>query len=79
MSRTQPKPRKVRLKVIPEPAPQTRTVINLPEAGPVKGPITGQERRILLCGNCEAALMDGMPISNVVLKCNRCGEFNNVP
>jgi hypothetical protein len=71
--------RQVRLVVIPQPEPGTRTVINYQGEGTVifrspTGPATE-----LLCGKCSAPLVVGMAVDQVrriVLRCKRCGSFN---
>lgn len=70
--------RTIRMVVIPEPEPGTRSVLLLEGAGTIvmsgEGPPT-----TLVCGNCMAPLARGIrvdQIRNVVLRCNRCKRFN---
>lgn len=69
----------VALKVIPEPAEGTRTVIDT--SSDLKGPaFTGQGEVNYLCGECGLMLAEGMEsaaqISNMVIRCWRCESFN---
>lgn len=66
------------LRVIPEPEPETRSVIVFTGEGTVamRGGDTGF---VHLCGGCGAPLIvDVRPggVVNMVFKCNGCGAFN---
>lgn len=76
------KKRRIRLVVIPEPEPDTRVVLILDGEGTVVmsgpgGPTTME------CGNCGAPLATDIELTlfvgSFVLKCNRCGLFNETP
>lgn len=72
----------IRLHVIPEPAPRTRSVINRQGEGTVifrsdQGPNT-----TLVCGKCAAPLAERMLVNQLqgmVLRCNQCGSYNESP
>ena len=63
---------KIRLKVIPQPALNTRTVS--------VSTFKGQGDIDLLCGICGEILVEGiskgMTIGNIVIRCLKCGAFN---
>lgn len=70
--------KKIMLKVIPEPDPNTRSVFIYKGEGTVifEGDSANVEQ---CCGSCGAPLTIGVPperIRNLVLKCNACGAFN---
>jgi len=70
----------IKLKVIPEPDPNTRAVFIYDGEGTImfQGYVTGVA---LVCGNCSSPLVAGMnqeQIKNIVLKCKNCGKFNEV-
>jgi len=71
---------KIPLKIIPEPEPETRTVLILKGLSPA---FRGQGNVDLTCGNCGQVLVEGagsgFTISNVVIKCPKCGYFNEIP
>ena len=64
-------------KIIPEPAPNTRTVLN-----PAKGPaISGNGDFSTLCGNCGVILLKNVQfgqVRNIVIRCSNCGKFNDI-
>lgn len=65
------------LKVIPEPAPNTRAVLQPSFEGPA---MSGPEPVNLLCGGCNRPLTEGVSrttLRNVVIKCFSCGAFND--
>jgi len=69
--------RHIRLAVIPEPEPNTRTVLLYTGEGTVvirgSGPVT------MDCGNCGAVLAQNVEmgqLQNLVLRCKNCGAFN---
>jgi transcription elongation factor Elf1 len=74
----------IKLRVIPEPAPKTRTVfqMNDPEGKETTKTILfkGHENTNFICGNCESILAKKVSIDtikNLVLKCNKCGSYND--
>jgi len=71
----------VRLRVIPEPKPQTRAVLD-PKVGEILPVIKGHGNLNLLCGNCAAILVEGISegqIRNMVIHCPICRYYNDVP
>lgn len=70
-----------KLTVIPEPEPNRSHVIKIdPSDGNVA--ILGLGPTDLLCGNCEAVIGKAVwrnQISNVVVYCNNCGSYNDIP
>jgi hypothetical protein len=73
-----PRPSVITLAVIPEPKPDTRTVIEGTDenmtllVGDGPGPT-------MVCGNCGKTLVIGMTVRrvrNLVFKCPKCGEYN---
>lgn len=70
---------KVKLKVIPQPEHNARSVFIKQGIGTVL--IQGYTSEIALCcGNCEAPIIIGVEpkqIIGVVFKCNSCGAFND--
>ncbi len=71
------KKRKVSLAVIPEPEPNTRSVLIFSGEGTVV--MSGQGNVTLECGNCHAPLVQGIEmkqLENLVFKCNNCGAYN---
>jgi hypothetical protein len=71
---------KRRLKVIPEPAPGTRSVFVQPPEKAKFPFMRGQGAFDLLCGSCDSILakniVDGQ-VRGVVFKCPDCGSFND--
>jgi hypothetical protein len=71
---------KIRLKVIPEPDPDTRAVFIYGGEGTIA--FQGFDTELaLVCGGCSSPLAAGISseqIKNVVIKCNKCGKFNEV-
>lgn len=70
----------IRLKLIPEPDPNTRSVFIYDGEGSVafRGTDIGLA---LCCGQCGSHLTEGIRrenIRNVVLKCNKCGKYNEI-
>lgn len=71
----------VRLTVIPEPDPESRSVFLRDGDGTVafQGFEVGLSQD---CGNCAACLIAGLPpgrVAGIVIRCNACGSFNEVP
>jgi hypothetical protein len=77
--------RTIRLMVIPEPPPGTRSVFRLaPEApGTLVMNFTGRLKTAdleMVCGNCGAPLVRGVNVSqfqSIVFVCNGCGMYND--
>jgi len=70
--------KRIRLNVIPEPQPNTRTIL-APQNGPA---IRGGGEIDFICGNCESLLAEGISedqIRNIVFKCSNCGQYNESP
>ena len=70
----------VRLRIIPEPQPQTRAILE-PKVGEVLPVIKGNGNLNLLCGNCGAILIEGIDkgqIRNIVIHCPICRFYNNI-
>ena len=70
-----------KLKIIPKPKPNTRTVF-LPKRGKVLPVIRGNGDLNLLCGNCNAEIVKNIvegQLRNLVIKCPICGLYNNIP
>jgi hypothetical protein len=72
--------RRILLRVIPEPDPETRSVFEkLPGAlDPVffRG---NQTPDAYICGSCHTPLIVGLPLAqfqNLVLRCSQCGKHN---
>ena len=66
-----------KLKAVPEPEPQTRTVIASETAPAIEG--VGDVS--YSCGGCDTILLDGViagQVVNVVLKCPQCGTFSEI-
>jgi hypothetical protein len=68
----------IRLKVIPEPDPNTRTIFVYDGDGTVvmSGFASGLSMN---CGKCDSPLVRGLnrgQITDVVLRCKGCGAFN---
>lgn len=65
------------LRVIPEPDPKIRSVINFTGKGTIA--FTGNGDLNLLCGQCKSMLVQGVGASleSVVIKCNSCGAYND--
>jgi len=71
----------IRLPVIPEPDPGTRSVFERQGEGTVffAGRFSGLS---LDCGTCDAPLVVGMApgqVVGIVLRCAACGAFNDTP
>jgi hypothetical protein len=68
----------IKLKVIPEPQPYSRSVLIMDGTETLffKGYTSNLK---FICGNCGAVLMEGIEknqVKNIVLKCNNCNSFN---
>ncbi len=67
----------IKLRVIPKPAEGTRSVINL--TGPGTVAFSGHGDVVLECGNCGEPLAENVQegqLSNLVIRCNNCAEYN---
>jgi len=81
-------PRTIQLRVIDEPAPGTRAVIDLNSEAYLEGQIsTGRSAGLLqqLCGGCERTIVTGRHHLSkdsagnpVVLRCKYCRAFNEM-
>lgn len=71
---------KVKLRIIPRPAEDTRTVLELRGMFPA---FKGKGETDLVCGNCEQVLVEGIGgdavIKNIVIKCPKCGNYIELP
>lgn len=70
--------RHIKLMVIPEPDPDTRTIFVYTGEGTVV--MRGTGNVVMECGNCGVPLVDGIPVSqirSIVFKCPNCGQFND--
>ena len=70
----------IRLTVIPEPPPNSRNVKTI--CPPEVTFFADDNDTDLICGKCKAVLADGIKdgtLSNMVLKCNNCLSFNEIP
>ena len=72
--------RRIRLRVIPEPDPDTRSVfeklIGAPDSVFFAG---GETTDAYVCGQCETPLIVGLQLTqfqNLVLRCSQCGKHN---
>jgi len=72
--------KELKLKVIPEPDPDTRSVFIYNGEGTIA--FRGFEVGLALtCGQCNSHLVVGVRrenIKNIVIKCNNCGAFNEL-
>jgi DNA-directed RNA polymerase subunit RPC12/RpoP len=72
---------KVALKVIPKPEKATRSVLytDPPRTVIIRGEKDARGPFTYVCGECSAPLAEtvhGDMLTNLVLKCNRCGRYN---
>jgi hypothetical protein len=70
----------IKLKVIPEPNKKQRTILRIKEGETVIA--RGDGQFTYTCGNCQTVLLEGMnqgQFENMVLKCNACQSFNDLP
>jgi hypothetical protein len=72
--------RRTRLRVIPEPDPETRSVFQKFPGAPDSVFFTGsQTTDAYVCGGCYTPLIVGLslaPFQNLVLCCSQCGKYN---
>ena len=69
--------RTVRMIVIPEPEPNTRSVLLY--TGPGTVVMRGPGNVTMVCGQCNSPLLEGMKVTqvqNLVFRCKNCGAFN---
>jgi len=69
--------RTIRMMVIPEPAPNTRSVLLY--TGPGTVVMRGQWNVTMVCGKCASPLLEGVKtaiLQNMVVRCQNCGAFN---
>lgn len=70
----------IRLMIVTNPDPKTRTIIEYTGEGTVI--IRGEDAtttRSMVCGNCLAPLVVGVRVDAVrglILRCSRCGSYN---
>lgn len=81
-SNRSPKRRTIRMMVIPEPAPNTRSgIINIgPGTVVVRGQGKGMGNVTMVCGNCGSPLLENIKVSqfqSLVFLCNKCGVYND--
>jgi hypothetical protein len=72
----------IRLHVIPEPKKGTRSVLLYSGEGTQMITTPNGPGIKLVCGKCDAPLAGGVPVSKIqgmVLRCNKCGSFNETP
>jgi hypothetical protein len=71
--------KRIKLKVIPEPAHESRGVIYYRGEGTIA--FKGFEVGLAMdCGKCQAPLVVGVPqnaIRHLVIRCKQCGSFND--
>jgi len=69
---------KIKLKIIPEPSEGTRTVMK-PKVVPA---FKGDGDTDYVCGQCGVVLADKMrqgQVQNIVVRCPKCGKYNEFP
>jgi hypothetical protein len=74
---TKKRKRHIKLMVIPEPEPDTRSVFMYVGDGTVA--MKGPGNVVMECGKCGAPLVEGVPVSqirNIVFFCQSCGAHN---
>jgi len=74
------KDKQIALTVIPEPAPNTRSLLVPQGKFPV---IRGEGDMDLVCGKCGQVLVEsvgkGVWLKNLVIRCPNCKSYNEVP
>jgi len=73
------KRKKMILKVIPEPEPNSRAIL-VPPRG-VSPVIKGTGDLDLLCGQCNEKLVEGIvegQVQNIVIRCPKCNAYNEI-
>lgn len=71
--------RQIQLHVIPEPEPNTRSVLLY--TGPGTVGVTGDGNVTMICGNCGSPLLENVKVAQfqgLVFRCNKCEAFNEV-
>jgi hypothetical protein len=72
--------KRIHLRSIPEPEPNTRAVFF--HKGPGTVVMYGDGDTTFVCASCESALAENvweLQIRNIVLVCAACGAFNELP
>lgn len=71
---------RIPLRIIPAPQPDTRVVFEIKGLFPA---LKGQGETDLVCGDCGQVLIEGVGsdavIKNIVIKCPKCGKYNEIP
>ena len=71
---------RIRLRVIPEPDPETRSVFQKLAGAPDSVFFAGSETTdAYVCGGCYTPLIIGLPLAqfqNLILRCGQCGRHN---
>jgi phage FluMu protein Com len=71
---------KVQLRIIPTPAEGTRTVFVIQGLFPA---FSGKGETDFVCGHCGQVLVEGIGgdavIKNIVIKCPKCENYNEIP
>jgi len=73
----QPRKRKIRMHVIPEPEPDTRSVLVYTGEGTVV--MRGSGNVTMECGNCGVPLLVGVKVAqfrDLVFRCPNCDQYN---
>ena len=72
--------RRIRLRVIPEPDPETCSIFEKLPGAPDSVFFTGSHTTdAYVCGGCHTPLIVGLPLAqfqNLVLRCSQCGKDN---
>lgn len=71
--------RQIQMAVIPEPEPNTRSVLMYTGPGTVAA--KGSGNVTMICGNCASPILENVKVAqfqNIVFRCNKCGAFNEV-
>lgn len=71
---------RLKLRLVPQPAPGTASVLEYQGPGTVVVRGETPDAPDLSCGGCNARLVSGHPwsaISGLVLRCKRCGAYNS--
>jgi DNA-directed RNA polymerase subunit RPC12/RpoP len=72
----------IKLKVIPEPAPKSRVIIEAFRGEDEGGKSSKAKRVNYVCGNCNAIVAENViegSMKEQVVKCNRCNSYNEFP
>jgi hypothetical protein len=74
--------KRIRLRSIPEPEPNTRTVFVYEGPGTAVFRGVGAGGTTFVCASCESPLAEDvgeLQLRNLVLVCKGCGAFNELP